>query len=49
VKISARMHNSEDNHQVELRTGDSAHSLDIPPKPGGFGSSANGGELLYDP
>lgn len=46
MKISARIQNSEGNHQVFLQTGQNVHSIDIPPKQGGFGSSANGGELM---
>jgi organic hydroperoxide reductase OsmC/OhrA len=30
-----------------LKTGNHAHSISIPPKTEGFGSSANGGELLF--
>ncbi|HEY6072614.1 MAG TPA: OsmC family protein [Anaerolineales bacterium] len=47
MKISARVQNSENQHQVTLRTNDNVHSLSIPPRPTGFGSSANGGELLF--
>lgn len=47
MKISARVENSKDNHQVTLRTNDNVHSIVIPPKPTGYGSSANGGELLF--
>src|SRR5215467_13171613 len=47
MKISAQVENSEGNHQVMLTTGDSVHSIAIPPKPEGLGSSANGGELLF--
>ena len=47
MKISARVQNSESNHQVTLRTNEVAHSIAIPPKSTGFGSSANGGELLF--
>lgn len=47
MKISARVQNSVGQHHVTLRTNDNAHSLAIPPKPTGFGSSANGGELLF--
>ncbi len=45
--ISAPVHNSRDRHHVTLRTGEAVNSLAIPPKPTGFGSSANGGELLF--
>jgi organic hydroperoxide reductase OsmC/OhrA len=47
VKISARVENSRGNHQVTLQTGEKAHSINIPPKSNGHGSSANGGELLF--
>src|SRR5512136_1559228 len=47
MKISARVQNSEGQHTVSLRTNDNEHSLTIPPKATGFGSSANGGELLF--
>ncbi len=47
MKISARVENSKDNHKVFLQTGDNVHSILIPPKPTGYGSSANGGELLF--
>ena len=47
MKITARVENSKDNHQVTLQTNDHVHSITIPPKPTGFGSSANGGELLF--
>jgi uncharacterized OsmC-like protein len=47
MKISARVENSKDNHQVSLQTNDNIHTIVIPPKPTGYGSSANGGELLF--
>jgi organic hydroperoxide reductase OsmC/OhrA len=47
MKISARVENSADRHQVTVRTNDTVHSIDIPPKPNGRGSSVNGGELLF--
>ena len=47
MKISAKVQNSAGQHHVTLRTNDNVHSLAIPPKPAGFGSSANGGELLF--
>lgn len=47
MRISARIENSKDNHQVTLQTNENVHSLVIPPKPTGYGSSANGGELLF--
>jgi len=47
MKISARVLNSEGNHQVILRTNDNTHTISIPSRASGFGSSANGGELLF--
>ena len=47
MKISARVDNSEGKHHVTLTTNDHSHSIIIPPKPNGLGSSANGGELLF--
>jgi len=47
VKIRAQVRNSYGEHHVTLTTNDSAHSIDIAPKASGFGSSANGGELLF--
>lgn len=47
MRISARVENRKDNHQVTLQTNDNVHSIVIPPKPTGYGSSANGGELLF--
>lgn len=47
MKISARVENSENQHQVTLTTNENSHSIVIPPKSTGFGSSANGGELLF--
>jgi organic hydroperoxide reductase OsmC/OhrA len=47
MKISARVDNSEGQHHIMLTTNDNSHSIVIPPKSSGFGSSANGGELLF--
>ena len=47
MKITAKVENSKDNHQVTLQTNDNVHSITIPPKQTGYGSSANGGELLF--
>ena len=47
MKIIAKVENSQNNHQVTLQTNDNVHSIVIPPKPTGYGSSANGGELLF--
>jgi len=47
MKIGAQVQNSHGSHKVTLRTNDNEHTLDIPPRPTGFGSSANGGELLF--
>jgi len=47
MKIVAQIQNSEGKHHVTLQTNGDVHFLTIPPKSTGFGSSANGGELLF--
>ena len=46
MKISAKLQNGAGEHHTLLRTNENAHSLTIPPKTTGSGSSASGGELL---
>ena len=47
MKISAQVQNSRGEHRILLQTNDNAHSISIPPRASGYGSSANGGELLF--
>jgi uncharacterized OsmC-like protein len=47
MKIKASMINQENSNEVFLQTNDNVHTIKIPPKGNGFGSSANGGELLF--
>ena len=47
MKISACIENSRGEHSVLLSTEGREHALAIEPKPEGFGSSVNGGELLF--
>lgn len=47
MNISASLENRRDSHTVTLATNGREHSLSIVPKPEGFGSSVNGGELLF--
>lgn len=47
MKITAHVQNSQGQHQVTVSTNGQPHSLQIPAKVSGFGSSANGGELLF--
>ena len=47
MKISARVHSSSGQNHITLATNDQAHSIQIAPKATGFGSTANGGELLF--
>lgn len=47
MKISATVKNSLGEHHVMLNTNGNDHSITIPPRETGFGSSANGGELLF--
>jgi organic hydroperoxide reductase OsmC/OhrA len=46
VLIQAGLENERDRHHVVLTTNGGAHSIAIAPRASGFGSSANGGELL---
>jgi uncharacterized OsmC-like protein len=47
MTYSAHVKNSKDNHKVTLNAGDIVHSINIPPKETGSGSSISGGELLF--
>ena len=47
IRIRARVQNSRDQHQTQVSTNDKIQSLSISPKESGFGSSLNGGELLF--
>ena len=47
MKISARIANKKGEHRVSLKTCEREHSLMISPKEDDFGSSVNGGELLF--
>jgi uncharacterized OsmC-like protein len=47
MRMRARVQNSLDSHQVALQTNDYQHQITIAPKSTGFGSSVNGGELLF--
>jgi organic hydroperoxide reductase OsmC/OhrA len=47
MHISAQVNNIQGKHVVNVRTNGNTQSLTIPPKSMGFGSSVNGGELLF--
>ena len=44
--ISATVRNSQTQHEVFVRTGESTQALAVPSKPSGKGSAVNGGEFL---
>ena len=46
MQIKARVQNEYQQHSVSLETNGESHVVSIPPRPGGFASRANGGELL---
>jgi len=46
MKISASIKNSFNQHETSVQTNEAEKKLPIAPKPTGFGSSINGGELL---
>lgn len=47
MEIIACVQNREKKHHVTLCTNENVHSIVIPPKSNGLGSSVNGGELLF--
>jgi organic hydroperoxide reductase OsmC/OhrA len=47
VNVSVRVENKKGAHAVLLRTEQREHSVAIASKADGFGSSANGAELLF--
>jgi organic hydroperoxide reductase OsmC/OhrA len=47
MRITARVENCRNQHEVILATNNYIQSIHIPSKPDGFGSSVNGGELLF--
>ncbi len=47
MKISARVQNGRGEHHAVVTTNGNTQSIAIPPRASGFGSSANGGELLF--
>lgn len=47
MKISAHIANQRGEHSATVRTDGRDQSVAILPKAGGFGSSVNGGELLF--
>lgn len=47
MNIKARVESREGQHQVSVSTDAASQTLAIPPKSSGFGSSVNGGELLF--
>ncbi|GAB3325789.1 hypothetical protein GCM10027299_24340 [Larkinella ripae] len=46
MKLSARITSAFNQHESVVQTNGAAKTVRIAPKPGGFGSSINGGELL---
>ena len=47
LRISAQVANREGQHEVTLETNSKSHAITISPRSSGFGSAANGGELLF--
>lgn len=46
MRISANVKSKLNQHQIFVQTNESVKEMQISPKPSGFGSSINGGELL---
>jgi uncharacterized OsmC-like protein len=47
INISAAVSNRYNTHQVDLTTNGNVHAISVRPRATGYGSSANGGELLF--
>lgn len=47
MRIRAHVNNSLGRHEVTLTTDQNVHTITIPPKASGLGSSVNGGEALF--
>jgi len=47
MKYSAGMHNVDGMLDVVMKVGDKTNTVEIAPKPNGFGSSISGGEVLF--
>lgn len=47
MKVTAKVHNQLNRHAVQVQTNNDIKEMDIPGKPTGYGSSVNGGELLF--
>jgi organic hydroperoxide reductase OsmC/OhrA len=47
IRITAQVQNGLNHHHTQVSTNGKVQSLNIPPKESGFGSSLNGGELLF--
>ncbi len=47
ISISAAVDNSHNSHDVQLTTNGNTHAISVAPKASGYGSSANGGEMLF--
>ena len=46
MEISAAIKSTFGNHEISVQTNNSVKEMHISPKPDGFGSTINGGELL---
>ena len=47
MKVSAQLINTYNRNEINLQTNENVHSINIPSKQNGYGSSTNGGELLF--
>lgn len=47
MQIAAKIRNSKGKHSIQVKTNDNTQSIAISPRLSGYGSSVNGGELLF--